>query len=85
VRIETAEWIEPGGGKEPVLRLLDQTQLPAEVVYVDCTDAEMVAESIEVLRVRGAPAIASPRPTGLPWRPAMPSEKRISRGVSKGP
>ncbi len=57
MRIETAEWIEPGGGKEPVLRLLDQTQLPAEVVYVDCTDAEMVAESIEVLRVRGAPAI----------------------------
>ena len=46
-----------GEGKQPFLRLLDQTRLPHEVVYVDCTDAEMVAESIEVLRVRGAPAI----------------------------
>ena len=57
MRVETIEWIEPGKGRQPVLRLLDQTRLPAEVVCVDCTDAEMVARSIEILRVRGAPAI----------------------------
>ena len=57
MKVETIEWIETEAGGQPVLRLLDQTRLPAEVVYVDCTDTEMVAESIEVLRVRGAPAI----------------------------
>ncbi|MCY3762519.1 MAG: S-methyl-5-thioribose-1-phosphate isomerase [Gemmatimonadetes bacterium] len=57
MRVETIEWIEPGKGGQPVLRLLDQTRLPAEVVCVDCTDAETVARSIEILRVRGAPAI----------------------------
>ena len=57
MRIETIEWIEPGEGKQPILRLLDQTRLPAELVFVDCTDVEMVAASIEVLKVRGAPAI----------------------------
>jgi len=39
------------------LRLIDQTQLPEELVFMDCRDVETVAEAIESLRVRGAPAI----------------------------
>ena len=39
------------------VRLIDQTRLPLEMVYRDCQDVESVAEAIEMLRVRGAPAI----------------------------
>jgi methylthioribose-1-phosphate isomerase len=39
------------------LRLIDQTQLPERLVYIECKDVETVAEAIESLRVRGAPAI----------------------------
>ncbi len=37
--------------------LLDQTRLPAEVLWRRCTDWREVAEAIAVLAVRGAPAI----------------------------
>ena len=47
----TVEW------KEGAVRLLDQTKLPTEVVYVDCKDVETVARGIQELWVRGAPAI----------------------------
>lgn len=39
------------------LRLIDQTELPERLVHLDCRDVETVAEAIEMLRVRGAPAI----------------------------
>ena len=39
------------------LRLIDQTFLPERYVRIDCGDVEAVAEAIESLRVRGAPAI----------------------------
>jgi methylthioribose-1-phosphate isomerase len=42
---------------EDKLRLIDQTRLPGELVYIECDNVECVAESIESLRVRGAPAI----------------------------
>ncbi|MFQ5780071.1 MAG: S-methyl-5-thioribose-1-phosphate isomerase [Nitrospiria bacterium] len=48
---KTVEW------KEDCVRLLDQTKLPREVVYVDCPDVETVARGIKALWVRGAPAI----------------------------
>ena len=48
------EWI---GGTDGFLRLIDQTQLPTEVVYLDCRTVEQVWEAIKMLRVRGAPAI----------------------------
>jgi len=48
---KTVEW------KDGAVRLIDQTRLPAELVYIDCKDLESVAEAIESLRVRGAPAI----------------------------
>ncbi|MBI2301917.1 MAG: S-methyl-5-thioribose-1-phosphate isomerase [Armatimonadetes bacterium] len=39
------------------VRLIDQTRLPGELVLLDIDDLEVLAEAIEVLRVRGAPAI----------------------------
>ena len=39
------------------LRLLDQRRLPFEQVFIECTDADAVAQAIADLAVRGAPAI----------------------------
>jgi methylthioribose-1-phosphate isomerase len=50
----TLEWIGDAAGH---LRLIDQTRLPTELVYLDCMTVEQVWEAIKVLRVRGAPAI----------------------------
>ncbi|OGW61381.1 MAG: S-methyl-5-thioribose-1-phosphate isomerase [Nitrospirae bacterium RBG_16_64_22] len=49
--IPTIEW------KDGLIRMLDQTKLPTEIVYVDCRDVEMVARGIRDLWIRGAPAI----------------------------
>ena len=38
-------------------KILDQTRLPAEEIYLECRDLESVAKAIEILSVRGAPAI----------------------------
>lgn len=37
--------------------IIDQRKLPAEEVYVECRDYEQVAEAIEKMVIRGAPAI----------------------------
>jgi methylthioribose-1-phosphate isomerase len=47
------------------VRMLDQTRLPREVVYVDCTDYHMVAEGIKKLWIRGAPAIGIASAMGI--------------------
>ncbi len=39
------------------LRILDQTLLPTEVVYIDTVDQEAIWNAIKILQVRGAPAI----------------------------
>jgi len=39
------------------VRILDQSRLPLELVYIDCTDYSMVADAIKTLKIRGAPAI----------------------------
>jgi methylthioribose-1-phosphate isomerase len=51
-RPATIEWLDCG-----TLRLLDQTLLPTEIVYLDCRTAEDVWTAIRRLAVRGAPAI----------------------------
>ena len=43
--------------KDDALRLIDQTRLPEALIHIDCRDVETVAEAIQSLRVRGAPAI----------------------------
>src|ERR1044071_4006845 len=50
-----------GGG----LQLLDQTRLPVEEVWMDCTRPEQVADAIRRLAVRGAPAIGVAAGYGL--------------------
>ncbi len=49
--IKVIEWIS---GK---IRLLDQTRLPWEEVYLELEDYRQVASAIKEMRVRGAPAI----------------------------
>ena len=48
-------WVGDAGSGH--LRLIDQTLLPVELRYLDCTTVEIVWEAIKSLRVRGAPAI----------------------------
>jgi len=64
---KSVAWTEEGA-----LRLLDQTRLPQEEVYIDCKDVDTVCEAIRVLRVRGAPAIGIAAAYGLllPFRDA---------------
>lgn len=47
------------------LKLLDQTKLPGEIVYVECTDYREVALAIRDMAVRGAPAIGAAAAYGL--------------------
>ena len=49
--VPTVEW------KDGAVRLLDQSQLPEHVEFLDCRDYLTVADAIRSLKVRGAPAI----------------------------
>jgi len=49
--IQTLEWTDRG------VRFLDQTKLPTEETYVNCTTYQQVADVIRNMVVRGAPAI----------------------------
>lgn len=49
--IATIEW---RNGK---VRLIDQTRLPKELVYIECRDVRTLWHAIKRLKVRGAPAI----------------------------
>jgi methylthioribose-1-phosphate isomerase len=47
------------------LKLLDQTLLPADEIWLDCREPEQVADAIRRLAVRGAPAIGVAAAYGL--------------------
>ncbi|MGB3092376.1 MAG: S-methyl-5-thioribose-1-phosphate isomerase, partial [Candidatus Zixiibacteriota bacterium] len=51
LKFKTLEWVEDH------LRVLDQTRLPQETVYLECDTVDQIASSIKDLKVRGAPAI----------------------------
>ncbi len=57
--IPTVEW------KDHQVRILDQSLLPGEVCFLDCTDYVSVAEAIRELKVRGAPAIGVTAALGM--------------------
>src|SRR5277367_4543545 len=57
--IQTLEWTDSG------VRSIDQTKLPTEEVYVNCTTAEQVADVIRNMVVRGAPAIGVAAAMGI--------------------
>ena len=48
-----------------IVKMLDQTKLPREVVYVECKDYLMVAKGIKDLWIRGAPAIGIAASMGI--------------------
>jgi len=43
--------------KDGIIRIIDQTRLPGEIVFLDIASLETLCEAIRSLRVRGAPAI----------------------------
>ncbi|UCF42190.1 MAG: S-methyl-5-thioribose-1-phosphate isomerase [Gemmatimonadota bacterium] len=64
------DWLPDGG-----VRLLDQTRLPAEEVYVDVRTVEEMAEAIQQLKVRGAPLIGIAAAMGLAAAAAREAER----------
>lgn len=59
IELKAVEW---ASGK---VRLIDQTKLPQEEVYLEFSNYKDVAEAIKTLRVRGAPAIGIAAAYGL--------------------
>ncbi len=57
--VETLEWTATG------VRFIDQTRLPMEETYVNCTTHEEVADVIRSMVVRGAPAIGVAAAMGI--------------------
>ncbi len=49
--VRSIEW------KDNKVIILDQSKLPLEVEFIECTDYQTVAETIKSLKIRGAPAI----------------------------
>jgi methylthioribose-1-phosphate isomerase len=60
--VMTIEWM---GDLAGAARLIDQTRLPNEVVFLDVRDVETMWEAIKMLRVRGAPAIGVAAALGM--------------------
>ena len=57
--VKPIEWF---GGK---VIMLDQSKLPSEVTFIECTDYQMVAECIRTMKIRGAPAIGIAAAMGI--------------------
>jgi methylthioribose-1-phosphate isomerase len=57
---ETVTWTDRG-----TVRLIDQTRLPTEEVYVECRDFSAVFHAIREMQVRGAPAIGVTAAMGM--------------------
>jgi methylthioribose-1-phosphate isomerase len=51
--------------KDGKVIILDQSKLPLEIVYIECTDYQMVAKAIKRLWIRGAPAIGIAAAMGI--------------------
>ncbi|WP_126428508.1 S-methyl-5-thioribose-1-phosphate isomerase [Brevibacillus marinus] len=60
-----ATHLSPVAWVDDHLRLLDQTRLPVETVYLELTTIEQVWDAIRGLQVRGAPAIGMAAAYGL--------------------
>ena len=57
--LKTIEWIDAG------VRMIDQTRLPAEEIYLTCTSYQEVADAIRRMVIRGAPAIGVAAAMGI--------------------
>src|SRR5437764_6432464 len=61
--VETIEWIEDGSGGRVVM--IDQRLLPRRQVFVTCRTYQEVADAIQTMVIRGAPAIGVAAAMGL--------------------
>jgi len=88
LKFSTLEWMDDH------LRILDQTRLPEEVVYLDCHTVDEVASVIKDLKIRGAPAIGiaaafgvvigmrkSPRSSGRSFQSWKEYEERLNHVI----
>lgn len=57
--VKAIEW------KDGKVIMLDQSRLPSELEYIECTDYNQVAEGIQRLWIRGAPAIGIAAAMGI--------------------
>jgi len=57
--VKAIEWID---GK---VAILDQSRLPFEVTFIECTDYRQIAECIRAMKIRGAPAIGIATAMGI--------------------
>lgn len=57
--VKAIEW------KDGKVIMLDQSKLPFELKFIECTDYNMVAEGIQKLWIRGAPAIGIAAAMGI--------------------
>ncbi|MBI4685169.1 MAG: S-methyl-5-thioribose-1-phosphate isomerase [Nitrospirae bacterium] len=57
--VKAIEW------KDGKVIMLDQSKLPIEVQYIECTNYEIIAEGIRKLWIRGAPAIGIAAAMGI--------------------
>ncbi len=57
--VKAIEW------KDGKVIMLDQSRLPLEVKFIDCTNYQIVAEGIKKLWIRGAPAIGIAAAMGI--------------------
>lgn len=59
MHLKTIEWISDGKGSlvPGRVRMIDQTKLPGELVYIETADVKELWHAIKTLQVRGAPAI----------------------------
>lgn len=81
--IRTIEWVEnvPGQPVPGHVRLVDQTRLPRDLVFLEIHDAREIRHAISSLQVRGAPAIGIAAAMGLALA-AQSSGARTGTGLA---
>jgi methylthioribose-1-phosphate isomerase len=57
----TIEWLDD----KTQVRLIDQTKLPLALEYIMTDSHERIAEAIQVMEIRGAPAIGAAAGMGM--------------------
>ena len=87
--VKTIEYIDG------VVRMIDQTRLPNEKVFVDCKTVEDVGHAIKTMIIRGAPAIgvaaamgislAAGKEQGVPLFAASAACELFQAGISMFP
>ncbi|GAA1603269.1 S-methyl-5-thioribose-1-phosphate isomerase [Leucobacter chromiireducens] len=55
--VRAIEWIDAAADSH--IRLIDQTRLPAEEVFLEVTNVDLLIDAIQRLAVRGAPALGA--------------------------